>query len=253
MEKISFVIITYNEERNITRCLDSIVNIADEIIVVDSFSTDATEKLCGLYPLIFSKHQFEGHIQQKNYALSLARYNLVFSLDADEVVSEKLQNEILRIKESRNVDAYEFNRLNNYCGQWIRHGAWYPDRKVRLFDRTKGSWQGTNPHDRFVMTKEVKIKKLKGDLLHFTIESIAAHVDQINKFSTIKAEGLYKKGKKASLLGLVFKPPFKFLRSYFFKLGLLDGFNGFIIAYNSAWSDFLKIAKLRELHAKTKQ
>ena len=148
--KISATIITFNEERNIKKCIESLLEVADEVIVVDSFSTDDTERICKSFDkLKFYKHSFEGHIQQKNFAVSKTSYNFVLSLDADEQLSNDLINEInnIKIKKVTIPSAYSMPRLNNYCGKWIRHCGWYPDRKIRLWDKRIGTWGGTNPHD----------------------------------------------------------------------------------------------------------
>ena len=141
---LSAVIITKNEEKNIARCLGFFIKIvADEIVVVDSYSTDKTEEICLNYNVRFIKHHFEGHIEQKNYALSQATYQHVISLDADEALDEEMQNSVLEVKKDWSFDGYTMNRLTNYCGKWIWHGNWYPDTKLRLWDKSKGQWGGT--------------------------------------------------------------------------------------------------------------
>ncbi len=247
MVKISVTIITYNEEKNIKRCLESVKDIADEIVVVDSFSTDATENIAKKFDVRFIKNKFEGHIEQKNFAMEQASYNYILSLDADEVVSPKLLELIKEVKNNWQNDAYYFNRLNNFCGKWINHSGWYPDKKLRLWDRRKAKWGGTNPHDTVICQKKYTKKYLKADLLHYSFYSIEQHVGQINKFSQIGALELHKKGKKSSLMLIIFSPIFMFIRTYFFKLGFLDGYYGFVIAVNSAHAKFLKYSKLREL------
>ena len=137
--KISAVIITYNEERNIGSCLDSVKAVADEIVVVDSYSTDKTQEICSRMNVKFLQHHFEGHIEQKNYAVSCVQYGHVLSLDADEILSEKLKQSIIAAKQNWRFDGYSFNRSTNYCGNWIRHSGWYPDTKLRLWNRTKGA------------------------------------------------------------------------------------------------------------------
>ena len=134
MTKLSVVIITFNEEKNIARCLASIENIADDIVVVDSFSTDKTEQICLKFKVRFIQHKFEGHIQQKNWALQHAKYPHVLSLDADEALDEKLKSQIESIKGNWIADGYTMNRLTNYCGQWIKHCGWYPDKKLNNYD-----------------------------------------------------------------------------------------------------------------------
>jgi len=149
MPQLSVVIITYNEENNIGRCIDSILPIADDVVVIDSYSTDKTEEIVLTKSCRFIQHTFEGHIEQKNWAISQAKYKHILSLDADEALSPELQKEISSVKENWTKDGYYFNRLTNYCGKWIKHSGWYPDQKLRLWDSNKGSWGGTNPHDRY--------------------------------------------------------------------------------------------------------
>lgn len=244
---ISAVIITFNEADNIGACIDSLSGVADEIIVVDSYSTDATSEICHQKGVHFVQHKFEGHIEQKNYALTLAKYPYILSLDADEVLSELLRKSILEVKQHPDYDGYYLNRLNNYCGRWIRYGNWYPDRKLRLWNKTKGQWGGVNPHDRLIMDLGATTSGLNGDLMHYTIKSVAQHLGQINKFSSIRAEQLFKQGKKPTLYFLWCKPMVSFIWSYFVKLGFLDGYFGFIISFNSAYAVFLRYAKLKEL------
>lgn len=248
--KISVVIITLNEEKNIGRCLESVKGIADEIVVVDSFSTDKTEEICIAYGAKFIRHKFEGHIEQKNYAASQARYEHVLALDADEALSEELKQSIIKVKNDWQGDGYKMNRLANYCGKWIRHSGWYPDTKLRLVNRTKGSWGGNNPHDRFFLEKGAKIIQLKGDLLHYTYYTIEEHYIQINKFSTISANALYQKGIRSSYLKVWLKPIGKFIRNYIIKAGFLDGYYGFIICRITAFETYLKYLKLHNLWKK---
>ncbi len=250
--KISAVIITYNEEKNIGRCLDSVREVADEIVVVDSYSTDNTKEICHSMNVKFLQHHFEGHIEQKNYAVSCASCGQVLSLDADEVLSEKLQQSILAAKQSWRFDGYSFNRLTNYCGKWIRHSGWYPDTKLRLWDRSKGRWGGVNPHDRVIMDDQSRVCHIAGDLHHYSYHSIKDHIDQINRFSEIAARAAYADGRHANLLSdIVFNPLLTFFKKYFLKLGLLDGYPGFMIAIHTAYGKFLKYIKLRELNKKT--
>jgi len=248
MPKISVVIITYNEEKNIGRCLDSVEGIADDIVVVDSYSTDNTEKICRDYGVRFIKHQFDGHIEQKNWAITQAKYPHILSLDADEVLSDKLKRSIINVKNNWKHDGYYFNRLTNYCGKWIRHSSWYPSRKLRLWDSRKGNWGGRNPHDKFILKKGSTKKFLKGDLMHFSYYSIHEHIRQINKFSDIVATSLYQEGRRASRINIIINPLWRLFRDYFIKLGFLDGFYGLVISVNSAHETFLKYSKLRRIH-----
>lgn len=249
---LSVVIITFNEENNIARCLNSVSEIADEIVVVDSFSTDKTQQICKAQGVIFIEHPFEGHIQQKNYALDQANYPYVLSLDADEEVSPALKESILRVKENWTHEAYSFNRLSSYCGKFFPHGSWYPDRKVRLFDKRKGKWGGINPHDKVVMN-EVDILHLSGDLHHYTYRTISEHIQQINYFSGIAAKAAFDAGKKFSLWKLLSKPFWRFFRDYFLKHGFLGGYRGLTICLLSAVETYLKLIKLWELEKNVKK
>lgn len=241
---ISAVIITLNEERNIGRCLDSLQGVADEIVVVDSYSTDRTEEICISFDARFIRHKFSGHIEQKNWAILQASNPYIISLDADEVLSDELKTSILRVKENWTHDAYHFNRLTNYCGKWIRHTSWYPSRKLRLWDSRKGSWGGFNPHDRFILNRGATKKFLKGDILHYSYYSINEHLAQISSFSSILAQSYYQQGRRAYLFAIVFSPMWRFFRDYIWKLGFLDGFYGYVVSVNSTHEVFLKYVKL---------
>jgi glycosyltransferase involved in cell wall biosynthesis len=246
--QLSVVIIAYNEERNIGRCLESVKEIADEIIVVDSYSADKTVEICRSNGAKVIQHKFEGHIQQKNYALEQASFFFSLSLDADEVLSEELRMSIASVKSDWKYDGYEMNRLTNYCGAWIRHCGWYPDRKIRLFDRRKGKWSGINPHDRYALNdSNASVGYLHGDILHYSYYSISDHVKQVEYFTEISARVLFEKGKKASLVRLLLSPIFRFFRDYILKGGFLDGYYGFVVCMISSHAVFLKYAKLREL------
>lgn len=247
MPKLSVVIITRNEEKNIARCLDSIKDIADDIVVIDSFSTDKTEEICKSKGARFFQHAFEGHIEQKNYAVTLTEYPNVLSLDADEALDEELKKNISAVKEDWKYDGYEMNRLTNYCGSWIKHCGWYPDTKLRLFDKRKGKWGGTNPHDKYVMEAGCTIGKLSGDILHYSYYTIEDHYKQIEYFTTINAKASYENGKKAPVWKLFFAPVVKFIKDYFIRLGFLDGQAGWQICRLSAWATYLKYKKLRAL------
>jgi glycosyltransferase involved in cell wall biosynthesis len=245
--KLSVVIITFNEERNIERCLLSVQEVADEILVVDSFSTDQTKAICEKHGVRFIENPFEGHIEQKNFAKENATYDIILSLDADEALDEVLIEQIKRTKQNWQKDAYKMNRLTNYCGQWIRHSGWYPDTKMRLFDRRKGAWGGQNPHDKYIPEKGTDIGYLKGDILHYSFYDRQQHLAQIEKFSTIGAKALYKKGKRSSWLKLLIKPLARFVKAYLLHRGFLDGKAGFTISRLSAYANYLKYSKLLKL------
>ena len=246
--KISAVILTLNEENNIERCITSVLGIVDDVVVVDSFSTDRTEELCQAMGVRFIKHKFEGYIEQKNWALTQSLYPVVLSLDADEALSDQLRSSILAVKHSWDADGYAFNRLTSYCGTWIRHSGWYPDTKLRLWEVKKGVWGGTNPHDKVIMEPDAKTKWLKGDLMHYSYTSIRQHLNQINHFTTIKAKAKFKKGERGTLALIFFSPVVKMVKQYILKKGFLDGYYGFIISTISSFGQFLTYVKLREMN-----
>jgi glycosyltransferase involved in cell wall biosynthesis len=246
--KLSVVIITFNEEKNIERCLMSVKDIADEIVVADSFSTDNTERICKKHGVRFIRHAFEGHIEQKNWAITRSAFPHILSLDADEALSEELKKEIIEIKGDWQHDGYIMKRLNYFCGKWIRHSGWYPDKKLRMWDSRKGSWQGVNPHDKFVLNRGAATMELKGNILHYSFYTVAQHLDQINKFSDIKARADFNRGKRSGILKIVFIPAFKFFRNYVLRLGFMDGYYGYVICRNSAFSAYLRYIKLKQLN-----
>ncbi len=249
MKKISAVIITFNEEKNIKRCLDSLNNVADEIVVVDSFSTDKTEEICSEYKNVsFYQNPFTDYSQQKNYANSLAKNEFILSIDADEAISPELKNSILEEKEKGFPEnAYLFSRLVFYCGKKIRFTDWYPDVKLRLWKKEIGKWEGAL-HENVQLNQNIKPFLLKGALYHYTFHTIAQHIAQINKFTEIGAEVAFKKNKKVSLPMIYLKSEWKFISSYFLRLGFLDGYYGYVICRLSAQATFIKYIKLRELN-----
>jgi len=247
MVPISVVIITFNEEKNIERCLRAITDVADEIIVLDSLSTDRTKEICSQYKVTFIEQPFLGYVEQKNKALEYATYHHVLSLDADEVLSDELKKSILEVKNNWQHDGYSFNRLTNYCGTWVRHCGWYPDRKLRLFDKRKGSWTGNTIHERYQLNDSSEPKHIAGDLLHYSYYTIDQHLDQIKKFTTMMAQVQFQKGKRPGFMKLVLNPLWCFIRQYIVRLGFLDGYHGLVICTLSAVANFIKYAKTRDL------
>ncbi|NQY66322.1 MAG: glycosyltransferase family 2 protein [Flavobacteriales bacterium] len=240
MIKLSVVIITYNEERNIERCIDSVINIADEILIIDSFSTDKTKEICEAKGVRFLQNKFEGHIEQKNFAWTQTEFDHILSIDADEAVTPMLRKSIAEVKNYWTEEGYEINRLNNYCGTWIKTCGWYPDTKLRLFKKWKGCWQGTNPHDSFKLHDNKKAGWLQGDLLHYTYHTVEDHKERIQYFAQIAAKEIIKKGKRTHTLKLILNPLSKFFKSYIVKLGFMDGYKGFLISFYAAKGTYLK-------------
>ena len=246
--KFSGVIITYNEEKNIRRCVTSLEGVCDEILVVDSYSTDQTKEICKSMDVKLLEHPFKGHIEQKNFAMKSATYDYILSLDADEALSDELRGEILSVKSNWTYDAYKFNRFTNYCGQWIKHSGWYPDTKIRLWDRRKGKWGGLNPHDSVELLDQIRPFHLKGNLLHYSYSSMKEHIERSNKYAKISAYALQKRNKRAGIIKLIINPAYRFIRDYFIKRGFLDGFYGLVICATNSYSTFLKYAYLKSLN-----
>jgi|SRR6218665_2031965 len=249
MPELSVVIITYNEEKNIARCLASVQGIADEIVVVDSFSTDKTEAICKQYNVNFIQRKWQGYSDTKNFANSAASHNWILSLDADEALSDELKQSILKVKQGTELLSCSFNRLTNYCGTWIKHAGWYPDVKIRIFDRRITKWQGTI-HEELKIDSNKPVAHLRGDCLHYSYYSVEQHIRQTEKFTTLSAADLFSKNKKAGFVKLYLSPVAKFIQSYFFQLGFLDGYYGYIVCKISARSTYLKYYKLKQLYAR---
>jgi glycosyltransferase involved in cell wall biosynthesis len=216
-------------------------------VVVDSFSSDRTKEIVLGKGARFIEHRFEGHIQQKNWAITQARYPHILSLDADEVPDDMLCREVRKVKETWTRDGYYFNRLTCYCGRWIRHGEWYPDRKLRLWDSRKGKWGGVNPHDTFIMEPGSTTSYLRGNLLHYSFYTISQHVLQINKFTDISSKADFERGKRTNLLQICLAPKWRFFHGYIIKLGFLDGYYGYVVSKISAHAKYLKYAKMLEI------
>lgn len=248
MIQLSVVIITLNEERNIGRCLDSVKDIADDIVIVDSFSTDRTKEIAESYGARFIEHKFDGYIKQKNYANSQAKFDHILSLDADEVLSDELRKSVKETKSSFDADGYTMNRLTNYAGKWVKHCGWYPDKKLRLFDRRKGKWEGLIIHEEFNLAEGGKTGQLKGDLLHYSFNSVIEHKQQSEKFTTLGAKADFLKNKKAPVYKIWFGPVVKFIQCYILGLGFLDGKTGLTICRISAAATYHKYVKLKQLH-----
>ena len=252
MKKLSIVIITFNEERNIERCLKSVISIADEIIVVDSFSTDKTKDICENYNVKFHQREWSGYSDQKNFANNLATYDYVFSLDADEAVDNIMEKDIIKHKTNGFSGLYVTNRLVNYCGKWIKHSTWYPDKKIRIFEKSMANWQGEYVHEELTFSKAISKVELKGHLEHYTYYNYKEHRERADKYSFLTAKKMQKKGKKAGPLKPYLSALARFVSMYIIHLGFLDGYMGFKIAQISAQSNVVKYKELRRLINETK-
>ncbi len=244
--QLSATIIAYNEEHCIERCIRS-VSWADELVVVDSFSADRTADICRRFGARVIKQKWLGYVAQKNFALEQAKHSWVLSLDADEAASQELQQEIqvLRQKEMGEVSGYYIPRKLHYLGRWIKHGGWYPDYKLRLFNKEEGRWEGKDIHETVACRGETG--KLTGDIDHYSFLDISDHLRTIDKFTTISAGELQAKGKRAGIGDLTLRPAAAFLRMYLLQAGFLDGVPGLILCGLSAYHVLVKYAKLWEL------
>src|SRR5579884_3689362 len=241
--KISAAIITFNEQRNISRAIESL-RCCDEIVVVDSGSTDRTTEIADKLGARVIENAWEGYAKQKNFATQQCSHDWVLSLDADESLSEALEGEIWQIKKrGPEFDAYTMPRLAQYLGRWILHSGWYPDRKVRLYDRRKAKWVGEFVHESVQVTG--RSGHLEANILHFTCDSLSEHLKTLDRYTTLAAQEIAARRLPVPLHRLILDPPWTFLKSYFLQLGFLDGFEGLTIAYMAAFYTFLKYSKAR--------
>lgn len=244
-EKISACIITFNEEENIRRCMES-VTWCDEVLVVDSFSKDRTVEICREYTDRVFQNEWKGYIAQRNYIRKLASHPWVLFLDADEEVSHALKEEIDKefSSDTAPVDGFEFPRQVYYLGKWIRYGEWYPDIKLRLFRKERGRSCGVEPHDQVHV--EGLVKRLRAPILHYTYVGLFDHLNTMNRFSSISAHAKHAQGLRFRWLDFLFRPPWRFFKGYVLRLGFLDGLRGLLIAIVNAFGVSMKYAKLWE-------
>lgn len=241
--KISVAIIAFNEADRIGDALESCRGVADEIVVVDSFSTDRTVEIARDHGARVCQHVFTDFGSQKNFALDEARYEWVFNLDADERLSGELREEILRLKtrgEEIAAACFSIKRKTFYLGRWIRHSGWYPDRKVRLFKKEKSRWSG-RVHE--ALRVDGEMGRLDGDILHYTYRDIDDHIKRMNRYSAMQAEDMVNRGKKCLYLRFLILPGVTFFRFYIWKLGIMDGLPGLVIALVSSWATAMKYMK----------
>ncbi len=248
MDRISAVIITHNEARNIGRCIASLKGIADEVVVVDSGSIDETERICREAGAVFFHHDWAGYSAQKNYAETLATGDWILSLDADEALSDELRESLLELKgampQERTV--YSFSRLTNFSGRWIRHCGWYPDEKIRLWPKGTCRWEGL-VHEELQMGSEMRRRRLSGDLLHYSYYSVEELAERQVKYASLAAQKAHEGGKRCPCGALWLKPAWTFVRNYFFRGGFLDGRAGFVVCRMTAFYTLVKYARLKEL------
>jgi glycosyltransferase involved in cell wall biosynthesis len=243
--KITATIITLNEERNIARAIESL-RCCDEILIVDSGSIDRTVELAQNLGVRVVEAGWRGYAAQKNWAAEQASHDWILSLDADEALSEALEAEIWGLKKSGpRYDAYTMPRLARYLGRWILHSGWYPDRKVRLYDRRKAKWIGDFVHESVVVSG--RVGHLESNILHFTCESLSEHVKTMDRYTTLAAQEIAARRLQVPLWRLILEPSWTFWKSYVVQRGFLDGLEGLVIAYMAGFYTFLKYAKARNM------
>ena len=246
---ISIAIITHNEERNLLACLES-VRFADDVVVVDSGSTDNTARIAEDFSARFFVEEWKGFGPQKNSAVQKCKHQWVFILDADERIPAETQRELKAIMARRDIaDGYSFPRKNFFHGTWIRHSDWWPDRSVRLVNREKGCL-GSATHERWISSGT--IQEAQCPIEHHSYVDYADMLKRLNSYSTLIADELYRSGKTTGPLTPVSRGVGMFLKVYLLKRGFLDGFNGLVIALTKAGGSFFKYAKLRELRKNIK-
>ena len=243
-------IVAFNEEDRIGDCLRSLA-FCDEIVVVDSHSTDRTREIARELGAKVVERDWPGYGAQKEFATRLASHDWVLSLDADERASKKLQAEVqeLRARGFGERAGYRMPRLTEWRGQWIRHGTWWPDRQLRLFDRRRGRWAGNNPHDYFAV--DGPVGDLRGEILHYSYRSLDDHLRTIDRYTEIMAQGMNERGRRATLFDVVMRPAVRFFRFYVLKRGFLEGWRGLVLAYLVAYYVRLKYVRLYVMQHET--
>ena len=243
--KISATIITFNEQGKIARAIESL-RCCDEVVVVDSGSSDPTVETAAKLGARVVESPWRGYAEQKNYATGQASYDWILSIDADEALSEALEGEIWHIKKNGpQFDAYTMPRMAQYLGRWIMHSGWYPDRKVRLYDRRKARWVGDFVHES--VDVDGSIGHLQCNLLHYTFDSLSEHLKSTDRYTTLAAQELVARRQKIDWVDLALDPCWTFLRTYFVRAGFLDGVEGLTIAFMASFYNFLKNAKARNM------
>lgn len=247
MNTLSVVVICFNEAKKIARCLDSVKDIADEIIVVDSESTDETEAICKNYALTFVTQPWLGYAEQKNFADNLAQCDLIFSIDADEALSEKLRESIkqLKTKDLGDHDVFSMNRLNNYCGRWIKRCGFYPDNKIRIWKQGFARWEG-KIHEWLEFKSDAHVNNLEGDLFHYSYDTPEAYRQQLFHFAELGAQSYFERHKKTGFVHWLFDPMVTFFRTYIVKGGFLEGKDGFYICRTAMQANRRKYNLLRK-------
>lgn len=247
MPKISAVIITHNEEANIEACVTALISTVDEVLIVDSNSDDHTRAIAKKAGAKVIQTNWLGYASTKNFGNALATNDWILSIDADEVLSNELIKSIQNIQ-LKNDQVYALDRLTNFCGQWIKHSGWYPEWKVRLFNRTTTTWVGKFVHEQLEHQDNPQVKKIQGKLYHYSYKTLDDHWQRIEKYAKLSALEMQSKGKKSNFIKLWISPIVRFIKTFFIKAGFLDGKNGWIISIRNARLVHLKYKLLKALN-----
>lgn len=247
MHNLSAVIITHNEEKNIERCIRVLKLVADEIVIIDSFSSDNTAAICNHLNVRFLQKAWEGFGPQKRYGVQQTVFNNIIALDADEVLDEEAINEINKLKKNGFHAVYELKLFHYYFGKFLHHGQEYPNYKKRIFCKDVVEWNENKVHESLIIPENIPVIKLRGKINHYSYTSLEQYLTKSNLYTTIAARSLFEKGKKSYLLNMVFSPSFTFFKSYIINAGFLDGFHGFVVAMLNGYTNFLKYSKLWNL------
>lgn len=247
MHHLSAVIITYNEEKNITRCIKALKEVADEILIIDNFSTDQTVQISHNLGARIIQKTWSGFGPQKQYGVEQALYNNIIALDADEVLDQTAITNILSLKEYGFEAVYEICLHHYYFGKFLKYGQERPNYKKRIFNREKVSWNSNKVHESLIIPAGYPVLKIKGRINHYSYNSIQQYISKSNLYTTIAAEQMFQNGRHNYSFKIIVSPSFTFFKSYIIKMGILDGAHGFIIAMLNGYSNFLKYIKLWEL------
>lgn len=242
---LSAVIITHNAKDTIGNCIDALLKVTNDIVVVDSGSNDGTKEICLSKPVRYFEKEWEGYSANKNFGNLQAKNDFILSIDSDEILSDELIESInLEFQKQEISDAYKIRFLTRFCDKWIKYGSWNPEWHVRIFDKRKIQWQLLDVHETLNYNANHDIKLLEGLVLHYSYSSVESHLKKIESYTTLFAERGFKAGKKANSLKAYTSAGFTFLSSYLLKFGFLDGYYGFVVAKNNSWYSYLKYKKL---------
>jgi glycosyltransferase involved in cell wall biosynthesis len=248
MQKISVVIICKNEEGHIGRCLDSLKGLTDDIVVLDNGSTDNTKHIIGAAGVRLVEDTWEGFGKTKKKATTFAKYDWILNLDADESIDADLKRSLLTLSLDNKNQVFEIKFKNFLGNKHLRFGEWGDDKHIRLFNRSIVNWNEANVHEGLIVPPDVKVKKLKGSVFHYTAKDAAEFAEKMLHYGLLNAEKYFERGVKPSWINIYLAPLFSFIKYYIFKLGFLDGLAGFVCARMGSYYTFVKYARLLELN-----